>query len=121
MTSASVLGRAWVYDTGDPADIELWEHEFEPMDPPLRSGAEWARNHLLECYNDERLRELFELPEAGSFQVLFKGTVSGFKCSTVEGDEYDEEFCVDEVKYFPIPEVFMKALREDRDAQDSKP
>lgn len=48
-SQVEILGRAWVYDTGDPDTVDLWEHEFEPMESG-RSGADWACEHLLECH-----------------------------------------------------------------------
>ena len=62
MTQAKIFGRLWIYDTGDPFQIDIWEHTLEPMDYPLRSGAEWAREHLCESYTEEDMRDLFGLP-----------------------------------------------------------
>jgi hypothetical protein len=111
MTKATVLGRVWVYDN-EPCQIECWEHEFEPTEGDRLSGAGWAHEHLYECYDADALRELFDLPKAGNFQVMFKGTISGFKSYGMDGYEYDEEFEVEEVKFEKVSEEYMKYMFE---------
>lgn len=112
MTKAIVLGRAWIFD-GDHPQIEVWEHEFEPTDDSrFRSGALWAKEHLCETYTDDDLREMFNLPKEGNFQVLFKGTLSGYKVYSLEGDDWNEEFDVEESQFQPIGEEYMECLKQ---------
>ena len=110
MTTSKILGRAWFYDD-EPTELELWEHEFEPMTNGRRSGAEWCREHLLECVGDD-LREILGVPKEGSFQVLFKGTMSGWKTRSMDGDDWDEEFELEETKIEPIPQEYMNFINE---------
>ena len=108
MAAIKVLGRARIYDTGDPPEVECWVHEFEPAD--RRSGHDWAREHFAECYSEKDLRIMFGLPEAGSFQVLFSGDLDGAKCSNpMEPDEWDEWFDIEEAKH----EIFSPEERVD--------
>lgn len=109
MHSAKILGRAWVYDD-ENTEIELWEHEFEPMECGRRSGADWCREHLLECVRSDDLRELLGVPSMGNFQVMFKGTMTGWKTRSMDGDDYDQEFDLEESKFEPIPQEFMGIL-----------
>lgn len=105
MSTANVEGRIYFYDTGDPFDIEVWKYELEPMDGMGRSSADWAREHLCECHTDEDLREMFDLPEDGNWQVIFKGTLRGFRCGNpMDGEDWDEEFEVDECQSQRIPD-----------------
>lgn len=115
MSIAKILGRAWFYDV-DPTELELWEHEFEPM-LTGRSGVDWCKEHLLEGVTENNLRELLEVPEEGNFQVMFKGTMSSWKTSSIDwGEEWDEEFTLEESKVMPIPEEYMH-FRSLKDSQ----
>lgn len=109
-TSSKILGRAWVYDTGDPTEIELWEHQLAPMTLDNKiSGQEWAKNYFNECLSDKDLRKIFGLPETGNFQVLFSGEMSG-GYSGFEVREWDEQFDLDEeFQVAPIPDEFIQA------------
>lgn len=109
MTKANVLIRAWLYDN-EPSQIEVWEHEFEPTEGGSRSGSEWAREHLCSCCDDDDLRQLFELPKEGNFQVLVKGTINGCRSGGFEFDEWDEDFEVEEVKFQAVSEEYMKFM-----------
>ena len=107
-TSSKILGRAWIYDTGDPCQVDVWEHELEPMTGRNRSGADWAKEHFNECFSDDSLRKFFNLPATGSFQVLFSGEMSGGPCGGYEYQEWDEQFDLDEgFKVAEIPEEFL--------------
>lgn len=102
MTTAKILGRAWIYDTGDPAAVSVWEHELEPMEAMRRSGADWALSYFNDL-PDSDLREMFNLPEKGNFQVLFSGSMWGER-SGYDEPEWDEGFDLDEgFKFAPIP------------------
>ena len=109
-SAVTIFGRAWIYEDDLP-QVEIWEHEFEPMDLKSRSGAEWAREHLCESYNDQQLRELFNLPAEGDFQVMFKGTLDGATSGYYE-PEWDEWFEVTESSHQPIPAEYKKARTE---------
>lgn len=108
MTSVTIFGRAWFYDD-EPTELELWEHEFEPMGNG-RSGAEWCREHLTQCLDDEDLRDLLGAPDMGNFQVLFKGKMTGWKTQTMDGDDWDQEFDLEESKIEAIPQEYMDML-----------
>lgn len=112
MSKASVMGRAWFFDTGDPTEFEVWEYELEPMGGGKRSGAEWAREHLATCYTDEDLRELLGVPSEGNYQVVFKGTIEGEMSGYYE-PEWDEWFELEESKYEVIPPEFLKFFGKD--------
>jgi len=107
MLSCDIFGRAWVYDD-EPDEIEVWEHALEPMVLGRRSGAEWAKEYLVEsCSN--KLREMLGIPPEGNFQVVFKGKMWGY-CSPSHdcGDEWEDDFLLDDVHYEQIPDDFMK-------------
>jgi hypothetical protein len=106
MGAVSVFGRAWIYDD-EPSEIAVWEHELEPMGSERRSGADWASEHLRECYSDKDLREMFDLPPSGDFQVLFRGTLDG-GMTGYESPEWDEWFEVEESKHKAIPAEFKR-------------
>lgn len=109
-----VLGRARIFDTGDPCEVDVWVHELEPMKPGQGGGEAWAREHFSECYTEDQLREMFGLPNVGNFQVLFTGDLDAKKSFNGEITEYDEWFEIDSdtLKYEPIPEEWMKFLGE---------
>ena len=113
MPATILLGRAWFID--DPEEIvelEVWEHELEPMTGGRRSGADWCREHLLECNDASALRELLGVPPTGNFQVLFKGTMDGGMTGGAlwDGEEWDEWFDLEECKCEPIPEGYRDLL-----------
>ncbi len=115
-TSSKILGRAWIYDTGDPFEIELWEHKIEPMTLGKRSGADWAREYFCECFNDTDIRKFFKLPLCeGNFQVVFSGEMTGCMSGGApwDGQEWDEQFDLDEgFEVVEIPELFMAVRTE---------
>ena len=111
----SILGRAWVYEH-DPPELEVWEHEFEPMDNGSRSGAEWAHEHLCECYSAQDIREMFKLPAEGDYQVIFKGTLEGAMSGYYE-PEWDEWFEVEESNFQKIPFEYKKFRLEVKNSE----
>lgn len=106
MQKANVFGRAWIYDD-DPCDIEVWEHELQPMDGK-RSGAEWCREHLQECPGED-LRKLLNVPKEGNFQVIFKGIMTGETSGYYE-PEWDEWFDLEESRYDVIPAEYLDGV-----------
>jgi hypothetical protein len=52
------------------------------------------------------------VPEEGNFQVLFRGTMSGWKTKSMDGDDWDEEFDLEESKIEPIPQAYMDVINE---------
>jgi hypothetical protein len=53
MAKAKFFARVWVWDTGDPSQIEVWSNDLDPMEPMKIPIAEWVHNHLAECYSDK--------------------------------------------------------------------
>ena len=105
MVQATILGRAYIYDD-EPNDVQFWCHELEPMDLVHRGSADWTKSYF-EDLSDSDLREMFELPEEGNFQVLFTGTMSGYTDYT---GEWDEGFDVEKHESKAIPEEFIKGM-----------
>lgn len=105
--TAYVQGRIWFYGDGEH-EIELWVHELEAMGSKGRNSEEWAREHFNESYQDKDLRELFSVNPEGDYQVVFKGTLRGFMCGAPwDGEEWDEEFDVDETISERIPKEYV--------------
>ena len=108
MESAQVTGRAWIYDD-EPSEIEVFEYAFVPMELGRRSGEEWCREYLVE--SSIGLRKVFGLPESGNIQVIFTGKMIGYKVNGFDGyygEEYDEEFELEESHHEPIPQAYME-------------
>jgi hypothetical protein len=112
MAKAKFFARVWVWDTGDPSQIEVWSNDLDPMEPMKISAAEWVHNHLAECYSDEDLRQLIGLPATGNFQVVFSGYIDG---TTVgweiqEWDEWVEDITI--LAQAEVPESYLKMIEE---------
>jgi hypothetical protein len=107
--ATKILGRAWFYN--DHVDIETFEYKLESMKLGRRTGAEWAREHLYECYKESELRELLEVPAEGNYQVIFKGEIDGAMCG-YETQEWDEWFELGESICEPVPDDYVKILEE---------
>lgn len=105
--SSRIFGRAWLYGTGDPFEVQIWHHSLEPMTIDRRSIDDWAREHFSECYDEAQLREKFGIPECGAFQVLFKGALEG---SLGHDGEWDEWFDVEEVSHETIPADYLNCV-----------
>lgn len=100
-------GRFFLIDD-DIIDDEVWCYELEPMNS-RRSVRRWATEHMGEIYwKAEDRRKLFELPEKGNFQVLYKATIRGWHCSHT--DEWDEEVEIVECQREEIPEDYAKMM-----------
>lgn len=107
--SPTIYGRAWVYDTGDPVEMEFWCHELEPMEGRKLPCAEWARIYFAECMSEDDIRELFDLPAVGSYQVLFSGTMEAETTLSLDvGEDCDEWFDLEKHEHAEIPAEFMK-------------
>lgn len=110
MISLQIEGRAWVYED-EHDELEVWEYAFVPMALGRRSGSAWAREYFTEsCSN--KLREIFNLPVDGNFQVIFKGKMIGYFSPSHDGDEWEDEFELEESRHEEIPELFMKLIKE---------
>jgi hypothetical protein len=104
--SAEILGRAWLYEYDQP-DVEIWCHELVPMDSNCKRPAyDWALCHFQELDN-ESLRDLFDLPKKGSFQVLFRGHMEGEMSGYFE-PEWDEWFEITELRTEEMSEEYLK-------------
>jgi hypothetical protein len=118
VTSKTIFGRAWFYDTGDAPEFDTWEHEFEPMELHQRSGAEWAHEFLVDGPEDE-LRDLFEIPKTGSFQVLFKGSMCGDTVRTPDcPGEWEEWFDVEEMNFIAVPKEWVNQRLDVHEEED---
>lgn len=84
-------------------DLKCWVYEFEPMTDGKRSSEDWAESHIQESYSAKDLRELFDLPVEGDFQVLFTAEIDGKMSYGVDGDDYNEWLDVIEYSYQPVP------------------
>jgi hypothetical protein len=109
MSAKKILGRVWFY--GENYTIETFEYAIEPTGMCRRSGADWTREHLYECYKEKELRGLLEVPLEGDYQVLFKGEMDGCR-SGYEYQESDEWFELEESKFEAIPKEYLECLIE---------
>ena len=102
--SPEIYGRAWIL----PGEVqtEFWDHRLEPMEGLSRPASEWAKYHF-DDLQEEYLREIFNLPDEGAFQVIFKGKMRGWM-SGYECPEWDEEFELDTFEAAPIPDEYLK-------------
>lgn len=109
---AVIMGRLWLYGTGDPFDLEVWCHELEPVRASIRTNAEWAIEHF-EGHTEDSLREMFGVPKDGAaYQVLFKGDIDGCMSDyeAFECVEWEEWFDVQESSFQPIPEDYLQYI-----------
>lgn len=99
---AKILGRAWIFDEDPFTEIDLWEHEFEPMvNGEPCDGTDWFDYHWKANYTHEDIRRLLGVPSVGNFQVMFKGTLSDN-----EVNDYGD-FVLEESKFKPMPQAFV--------------
>jgi hypothetical protein len=93
--------RIWITESDGVVLIETWSYELEQMEGGKRSVAEWTHEYLGECYNDEDVRKVFNLPATGDWQVLMKGTIQGGYDSY--SGEHDSYLQIDEFVTASIP------------------
>jgi hypothetical protein len=94
--------RCFVIDGDGIQDIEFWIHELEPMDRksyPL----DWVREHVGDFWDEEWLRESCGLSKDGSFQILGKAKLHGWKDS-YPSEEWGEEADILEYETAPVPD-----------------
>jgi len=84
-------------------EIEVFTWELEPLGGEFRSGRDWVHEHL-ESWQLEDYRDYFNDPCDGPFEVVFKGTLSGFE---ICGSEWDEAVIVHDHLIQPLPEVWF--------------
>ncbi len=112
MTSkATFQGRAFVYDTGDCTELAIWCNELVPMTDGRRSSEEWITEHFHECYLDRELRELFQLPPTGNYQVLFEGELEAYLSgSPIDIQDWAEDLSLEVKETKPIPDEWLEIL-----------
>ena len=54
-------------------ELDVWVHELYSYESNTRSGEDWVKEHIRETYCAADLREMFNLPEEGDQQVLWRG------------------------------------------------
>lgn len=102
-TTAEFQARIWL-DAESVRQIEVWVHELEPVDHRKRPLSEWVHEHLSD-YDRDFFAEEFKLGE-GSFQVLCRGTVSGWwsEDTPISASEWDEEANFTEFQTAQLPD-----------------
>lgn len=79
----------------DLQEIEIWDDELSPFGKDGRcSIREWVKNHF-DDYSNQDLREWFELPATGNYEVLLEGTIVGTESYY---GEYDEDVTIDKIQ-----------------------
>lgn len=111
-SSCEFIGRYFISEV-EVLDYSIWVYELEPMCMQRRDSRSWVVEHM-DCYTLEDLRKLFSLPETGAYQVLFKGTLTGGKTWSLDGEDWDEELDVTEVKSEEIPKDYLDAIWPER-------
>lgn len=100
------LGRCYLYASDERIEWSFWSHELDPDFTLGRlSVSEWARMYFTDRFTGSNLddhaavRELFGLPAAGDFQVLFDGEmVASYDAWS---QEHDEDFNLGKVEFAP--------------------
>jgi len=114
-TSAKIYGRAWIFDTGDPPILDFWTTGLIPMLPDKTADCDWAQRYFSDCVDEAHLRDMFGLPKTGCYQVVFSGEMEGYRVTSFDGDEWDEDFQLDEDhKHEKIPAPFLELLLGDK-------
>lgn len=98
-------------------DLKCWAYEFEPMSGVEGSSEYWAESHIKECCTIEALREMFDLPAEGDFQVLFKAEIDGKTSYSPDGDDYNEWLDIEESSFQPVPAEYATYFKEIPDGQ----
>jgi len=117
-SSAQFAGRVYVVEEHGGLDLVIWVDEFIPMNTKNRPAAEWVAEHI-QAMSEQDLREGLLLPPQGNFQVLFKGTIRGYRCGEWD-QEFDEELEFTEHSSQPVPEdwleyVLPRPVEDDRE------
>lgn len=97
--TGSFFFRAWLLPD-DPAEIQTWSHELDPMNSQSRPVSEWAEDTL----RDQDLYELLDLDRSKAWQVIGKGTITGW--FTIF-DEWDESVDLELHSKAEIPEEYL--------------
>jgi hypothetical protein len=93
--------RVWVHPVdGDPADIEVWYQGLESTESGKGLISDWA----MESLRNEDFHDLFGLDGDKHWQVVGKGTLTGWFDYF---GEYDEEFSVIEFHKAEVPEKWL--------------
>lgn len=104
MVRGKFFARLYIFDI-DQYELEVWDHELEPMEGGQESVSKWARRHL-ECGCD--FRELLGLPKEGDFQVIFSGEIMGWWGGGYSPDEWEEDLEIEKCLFKEMPAEYAK-------------
>jgi hypothetical protein len=97
--------RVWVHEFDPPEIQEVWDDELTPIEGGKRPIRDWVKEHLENWCREEYVGTC-EIPEDGTHEVLFSGTIRGWYDSYT--GEYDEEIDVTESKTQRLPDEWFQ-------------
>lgn len=109
--SSGLFRARFLLKQNELAQVEVWDDELTLFDFGHRPVREWVHSHFCECYSEKDLREWFELPAEGSYEVLVEGKIDVYFVGW-EYQEYEEDVGFSSIKVQKIPEEYMEKLRE---------